>query len=174
MGFIEETGAAQVYRDGRIPPIYEGTNGIQAIDLAGRKLGLEDGEGFRNLVEEVRAIAAEADGATGLEPVAARLRTGIEALESAAAWMGERRGDPDSLAGAAAFLKLTGDVVGAGFLAKGALAAARSGDARFAADRAALARLFAGQVLTGAPGLAEAVAQGADELAALDEEALTA
>jgi alkylation response protein AidB-like acyl-CoA dehydrogenase len=174
MGFIEETGAAQVYRDGRIPPIYEGTNGIQAIDLAGRKLGLEDGEGFRNLVGEMRAITAEAEAAPGLEPVAARLRTGIEALEGAAAWMGERRGDPDSLAGAAAFLKLTGDVVGASFLAKGALAAARSGDARFAADRAALARLFAGQVLTGAPGLAEAVAQGAGELAALDEAALTA
>src|SRR6185503_11512618 len=62
MGFIEETGAAQFYRDARITPIYEGTNGIQAMDLVGRKLGMENGEAVRDLIAEMRE-AAHADGA---------------------------------------------------------------------------------------------------------------
>ncbi len=166
MGFVEETGAAQHYRDARITPIYEGANGIQAMDLAGRKLGLEGGAAMAALVADIRATAqAQADGE--LAAAAGRVSEGADAMEAAAAWLAGRRGTADGLAGATAFLKLVGDVTGGWFLLK---AAAASGDA----GRAALAGLYAEQVLTGAPGLAAAVTQGADPLRALDAQALGA
>ncbi len=114
MGFIEETGAAQHYRDARIAPIYEGTNGIQAIDLAGRKLGLEGGEGVRALIADMRAGAAALSGhADGrLKPLGGRLSAAIDAAEAATAWISERRGQPDALAGATAYLTLMGETVG--------------------------------------------------------------
>src|SRR3546814_9287119 len=59
MGFIEETGAAQHYRDARIAPIYEGTNGIQAADLVGRKLGMAGGDLVRSLIDDIAAGAAD-------------------------------------------------------------------------------------------------------------------
>jgi alkylation response protein AidB-like acyl-CoA dehydrogenase len=172
MGFIEETGAAQHYRDARIPPIYEGTNGIQAIDLAGRKLGLDNGEGLSRLVGEAADLARAAEGDPALRSSGKRLKTAAAALEQAAAWMIEHRGSPDALAGATAFLGLAGDVIGGAALVKGALAAGRSDDPDFASGRRALARLFAEQVLTAAPGKAEACVQGAEVLATLDARAL--
>ena len=146
MGFIEETGAAQHYRDARILPIYEGTNGIQAIDLIGRKLSMAGGAAMRSLIAEMRA---DAEGQ-------ARLLAGIAAVEEAAAWLSERKGDPDALAGATPFLKLCGDVVGGWLLAR--MAAADEGYAR-------LYSFYAEQVLAGAPGLVPAVTQGAGVLA---------
>jgi alkylation response protein AidB-like acyl-CoA dehydrogenase len=154
MGFIEETGAAQHYRDARILPIYEGTNGIQALDLIGRKLA-DGGAAMRALIADVRQGAASLTG--DLAPVGQRLALGADALEAATGWLLERRGTPDAAAGASLYLRLAGDVVGGLMLARGA-----------AADpdgvRSALARLFAGQVLSAASGLADAVMQGADDL----------
>jgi alkylation response protein AidB-like acyl-CoA dehydrogenase len=170
MGFVEETGAAQHYRDARIAPIYEGTNGIQAIDLAGRKLGMGEGEAVRQLVADMR-ITLAALGEGPLAGVGARLSDGIEAVESATAWMLNRRGAPDGLAGAAAYLKLMGDVVGGWMLAKGAIAAASRADA---GARTALAKLYADQVLTGAPGLAQATMAGATDLEQLSASVLAA
>jgi hypothetical protein len=144
-GFIEETGAAQFYRDARIGPIYEGTNGIQAMDLAGRKLGLENGKAARDLLIEMRSTAV-AD-----KTIAAPLHDAIAACERATDWMLAHRGTPDSLGAATTYLKLMGDTVGGWMLAKGADDEAR----------AQLARFYAAQVLTGANGLADTVEAGA-------------
>jgi hypothetical protein len=100
-----------------------------------------------------------------------RLSAGVAAVESATAWMLPRRGTPDALAGATAYLKLVGDVVGGWMLAKGALAAASGPEADL---RAALARTYADQVLSGAPGLAQATMAGAGALEHLSASVLAA
>ena len=183
MGFIEETGAAQHYRDARILPIYEGTNGIQALDLVGRKLGLGGGAAARELIGDVAATAAELSAATAgaLHALGARLQTGATAAMAATNWLAQRRGsaDADVQAGATAYLKLMGDVVGGWMLAKGALAASRrladgEGPRDWLQAKIALARLYADQVLSQAPGLAEAVAAGDADLKAATPEALGA
>ncbi len=177
MGFIEETGAAQHYRDARIAPIYEGTNGIQAIDLVGRKLGLGDGEALRRLTADVRATTQALLGHAGLRDVGARLEAALEALVAASDWMLERRGSPDALAGAGAYLQLLGDVAGGWMLGRGALAADAGlgrGEDGYLQGKIALARLFAEQVLARAPGLAAGATQGAAPLEALTADALGA
>jgi alkylation response protein AidB-like acyl-CoA dehydrogenase len=169
MGFIEETGAAQHYRDARIAPIYEGTNGIQAIDLVGRKLTLGGGAAMGVLMGEMRATADALADEPRLASIAARLAPAIDALDQAGAWLAQRRGQPDALAGATPFLTLMGEVTGGWLLAKGAMAAAegRAGDERYAAGRIGLAAHFAETVLARAPGQVAGVVAGADGLEAL-------
>jgi alkylation response protein AidB-like acyl-CoA dehydrogenase len=125
MGYVEEAGAAQFYRDARIAPIYEGANGIQAIDLVGRKLRIDDGQEMRTLIVEARAIAAAAQaserGAPGV--AAARLAAGAEALATATDYILSREHRSDALAGATTYLRLAGDVIGGALLLRGALAA---------------------------------------------------
>jgi len=147
-GFIEETGAAQFYRDARITPIYEGTNGIQAMDLAGRKLGLENGKAARDLLIEMRSTAI-AD-----KKIAGPLHDAIAACERATDWMLANRGTPDALGAATTYLKLMGDTVGGWLLGQGA----------DDGDRTNLARFYAAQVLTAANGLADTVEAGATGL----------
>jgi hypothetical protein len=172
MGFIEETGAAQHYRDARIAPIYEGTNGIQAIDLVGRKAPMADGVVMRELCAEM-LTTAEALGETAeLQPVAARLGAGVLALEHATDWI-LAHGGPDALAGATPYLRLAGDVIGGWVLGRQALAAAGS-EEPWLKGKAALARLYAAQVLAQAPGVAEGVMQGGADLEAMTPEALSA
>ena len=165
MGFVEETGAAQHYRDARIAPIYEGTNGIQALDLAGRKLASEGGLALRELLAEVRASADGCDG--DLSGLGGRLHLGVDAVEAAAAWLVERRGSPDALAGASAFLQLLGDMAG-GWVHARSVAHARSTPAHAGrvAAASALARFYAEQVLAAAPGRLAAVTAGAADLEA--------
>jgi alkylation response protein AidB-like acyl-CoA dehydrogenase len=170
MGFVEETGAAQHYRDARIAPIYEGTNGIQAIDLAGRKLSEGEGEAVRQLLADMGRTLAALESSP-LADVAARLSAAVEAVATATTWMRGRRGGTDALAGATTYLKLMGDVVGGWMLAKGALAAASDPQGPL---RAALARLYADQVLSGAAGLAQAVMAGAGALEQLSATVLAA
>ena len=172
MGFIEETGAAQHYRDARIAPIYEGTNGVQAIDLAGRKLSMQDGAIMDALCAEMSETASALKGHPGLEAVGERLATGVAALERATDWMLSHKG-PDALSGATAYLKLAGDVIGASMLGRQALAVADSPD-DWSQSRAALARVFASQVLTGAEGLAQSIMEGGKDLEALTAEVLGA
>ena len=183
MGYIEETGAAQHYRDARILPIYEGTNGIQGIDLMGRKLAIGKGQAVRELVGEIFPTAAALKSADDawLHTIGARLETGLAAVQAATGWMLERRGhaQPDALAGATPYLKLLGDVVGGWMLAKGALAASRrlaegQGPADYYKTRIGLARVFAEQVLSQSPGLAQAVSQGAIDLFRATPESLGA
>jgi len=176
MGFIEETGAAQHYRDARIAPIYEGTNGIQAMDLAGRKLGLEGGDGIKALIADMRATSETLieDGADdGLSQLATRLAHAVDAAEAATAWLSERRNGADGLAGATPYLTLMGDVVGGWLLIKGARAAVNGGyDKAYAAARVGLASHYAETVLTQAPGRVAGVIAGAATLKALDAAAL--
>jgi alkylation response protein AidB-like acyl-CoA dehydrogenase len=178
MGFIEETGAAQHYRDARIAPIYEGTNGIQAMDLAGRKLGLEDGAGVQALIADMRATAdvlINDEGGHGLAQLGARLEHAVDAAQSATAWLAERRNSADGLAGATPYLTLMGDVVGGWLLIRGATAAVTGGyDPAYAAGRVGLASHYAETVLTHAPGRVAGVIAGAATLKALDAAALGA
>jgi len=113
MGFVEEGGAAQFYRDARIAPIYEGTNGIQAIDLYGRKLLGDRGESMRRLIEEAKSAAAKLGGETG-----DHLADAARVLEQATEFMLSAPRE-DALAGAAPYLALAGDVAGASLIAQG-------------------------------------------------------
>jgi len=184
MGFIEETGAAQHYRDARIGPIYEGTNGIQAIDLVGRKLGLEGGQAVRDLLADISQTIAllRAAQSDWLVSIADRLDAAVSAVRGTSDWLSERLGhaQPDALAGAVPYLKLMGDTIGGWMLAKGALAAAqhlaRDGkdDDSWWRTRIGLARLFADHILAQAPGLAVAVTATASDIFSATAEALGA
>ncbi|MCE1236139.1 MAG: acyl-CoA dehydrogenase [Hyphomicrobiales bacterium] len=119
MGFVEETGAAQLFRDIRIAPIYEGTNAIQAIDLVTRKLGRDGGADVARLLAETRADVAAARVALG--PSAARLDAALDALEAAAAHLLAATADEAArLLVASTFLRLFGLAVGGALLARGA------------------------------------------------------
>ncbi|HXA40750.1 MAG TPA: acyl-CoA dehydrogenase [Phenylobacterium sp.] len=170
MGFIEETGAAQHYRDARIAPIYEGTNGIQAIDLVGRKIGMADGAVMRALCAELALTAEHLSEVPDLASVGRRLAAGVAALERATDWLLAHRGVP-SLAAATPYLKLAGDVIGGAMLGRQALAAAGSDDP-WMRSKGALARVYSGQVLAQAPGLADGLMDGADDLEATPAAAL--
>jgi alkylation response protein AidB-like acyl-CoA dehydrogenase len=167
MGFIEETGAAQHYRDSRILPIYEGTNGIQAIDLVTRKLPLEGGRVVRAAIAEMKAVAEEvrASNQPAFGRMGERLGEAVAALASATTWMGQALGtNPDAaLAGATPYLRLYGLAAGGTLLAKGALAAARGGHT----GPIARARFFAENHAVAAAGLAAVVEGGADSALAL-------
>jgi len=175
MGFIEETGAAQHYRDARILPIYEGTNGIQAMDLTGRKLSLGGGAAVATLIADIRAtIAALTD--ERLTGVAARLTVAVDAAERAGEWLISKKGTADALAGATTYLQLMGDVAGGWMLAKGAIAAvAKVGEGDpFYVGKIALARIYADQVLTRAPALVDAIVSGGEDFHSMTLEALGA
>ena len=165
MGFIEETGSAQHYRDARIAPIYEGTNGIQAADLVGRKLSMRAGGVVRDHLAQIQSTAEALDGCDGLAPVQRHLEAAVEATGTATEFL--LNAQPVArLAGADAFLRMLALTTGAAALADGALAATRLGDPDAAADRAVLARFFAANRLSAVPGLIAAVVEPADDLAA--------
>ena len=170
MGFIEETGAAQHYRDARIAPIYEGTNGIQANDLVGRKIGMAEGAVMRELCAEMMLTAQALTDTAELAVVGKRLAQGAAALEHATAWV-VAHGGADALTAATPYLKLAGDVIGGWMLGRQALAAAGS-DNPWMKSKAALARLYSGQVLSLAPGIAEGLTDGAADLESTSAAAL--
>jgi alkylation response protein AidB-like acyl-CoA dehydrogenase len=171
LGFIESTGAAQHLRDIRIAPIYEGTNGIQAIDLVGRKLGRDRGAAMAALIAEMRGDlkSLEADGDQDLSDLANALKAAIEDLAAATGWITERlkSGLPQVLAGATPYLDLAGTTVGGWLLARQALAARRrladgTKDEGYLSCKIATAVFFATNILPRAHGLAAAVTGGAD------------
>jgi alkylation response protein AidB-like acyl-CoA dehydrogenase len=162
MGFIEETGAAQHLRDARILPIYEGTNGIQARDLVGRKVAKDGGETMLGLVAEMRALADEMKAAPGDDLAA--IRTGVvasaDALEDATKWVAQSvKGElVNALAGSVPFLRLAATALGGWLLARGALVAqgklaARDGDPAFLEAKLITARFYAEVILP--PALAQ-------------------
>ncbi len=165
MGFIEETGAAQHYRDARILPIYEGTNGIQAIDLLTRKLPLDGGKVAQAYIAELAQTAAEVAASNRPEfgRMGERLGAAVAALATASRWMGGAlQTSPDAaLAGAQPYLRLFGLAAGGVYLARGALAVVREGGTD-SAGRIAIARFFAENLATAAPGLADTVTTGAE------------
>ena len=167
MGFVEETGIAQHKRDLRISTIYEGTTGIQANDLVGRKILREGGETLRWLIEEMRGVAGELAAAGELEPMAATLAGNIASLEQVLAWILER-GKTDLgevLAGAVPFLHLLGTVCGAWQMGRAALVAraalaSGSGDSAYLQGIIDLARFYYGHLAPQAAALAEVVKHG--------------
>jgi hypothetical protein len=171
MGFIEETGAAQHYRDARITSIYEGTNGIQAIDLVTRKLAANGGAAVWTLIDElsvtVREVEASNDpafGATG-----ARLRDALGALERASKWLLERvaAAPNDALAGATPYLRLFGATLGGCMLAGEAIAARKDGVSE-PGRYVTLARFFAQNISVQAASLEKTVTEGADGVTGAD------
>ena len=169
-GYIEETGAAQHYRDARIAAIYEGTNGIQAIDLVNRKLTLNDGATVEDYIHDlckiVQRLRAANDPAFGAS--AARLSEALDALEAATHWLiAQLRNNPRAaLAGATPYLRLFGIAAGGCLLANEALASIRingNGDAA-TATRIGLARFFAEQIAVQGQGLELAIVKGASSV----------
>jgi acyl-CoA dehydrogenase len=164
MGFVEETGAAQHYRDARIAPIYEGTNGIQSIDLVTRKLPMDGGAVVRGYLDELRktvaavkAVNDPAFGATGT-----RLSDAVDSLDRATIWL--LGASPDAaLAGATPYLRLFASASGGCALAEEALAGIRLADAE-APSRVALARFFAENIAVQAAGLETTVTEGAQSI----------
>ena len=165
MGFIEETGAAQYYRDARIAPIYEGTNGIQAIDLAGRKLALANGAAVAQLLADMRETATQLR-AQKLDAIAPPLDAGIAALERATRAMLDKKGTAAALAAATPYLELAGDVAGGWMHAKAALAASKL-ESDYGKSKIALAEFYAAHVLAPAPGRLAAIESGAGAFAAI-------
>lgn len=165
MGFIEETGAAQHMRDARIAAIYEGTNGIQAIDLVQRKLPLSGGEVARTLIQEMRETVDEMARTNVPEfgASADRLREAVDALERATVFMFDalKNDTHAALAGATPYLRLFGTALGGCALAREGLAMA--GTERDA-SRIALARFFAEHIVPSAGGLESEVVHGAASL----------
>jgi hypothetical protein len=172
MGYIEETGAAQHYRDARIAPIYEGTNGVQALDLAGRKLQATGGRAMLDLCSEMLMAARRLAAIPELETVGRRLTGGAAALVEATDWM-QRNAGAASLAGATSYLQLAGDVIGGWALGRQAMLAVGFDDP-WMRGKVALARLYASQVLSLAPCLGATLAEGWTELEATPAEALAA
>jgi hypothetical protein len=176
MGFVEETGAAQHLRDARIAPIYEGTNGIQAIDLATRKVPLAGGAVVRAYLDELRAtvkaVQAANDPAFGM--TGARLTEAVDSLDRATTWLlANAEREPQAvLAGATPYLRLFGNTAGGCMLADEGLAALCLDNGE-AASRVAVARFFAENIAVQASGLERAVIDGAESVNAADA-ALTA
>ncbi len=178
MGFIEETGACQYLRDARIAPIYEGTTGIQAADLVGRKLPADKGWAMAALIGEMRAVEpqlAQADG-TDFASIRAALRDGVLALEQATQWVLQTiEQDPDAtLAASFSYLMLVGYVCGGWQMARAAVAARaclQSGEHKgFYRAKIATATFYAEQIMPKANALLSVVKSGASTALALGEE----
>ncbi len=176
MGYIEETGVAQLARDVRITQIYEGTNGIQAMDLVGRKLPMRGGAVVADLVTRMRATAAQLSaGPEALQPIGARLTEAVAVFEEAAQWLGAQLGADvrDALGGATPFLRLASQTVGGWLLGDAALAAQREldagrGDRAFLEGKVVTARFYADNLLPLVKGLLDPVRAGAADLLALE------
>ncbi|MHA1153940.1 MAG: acyl-CoA dehydrogenase, partial [Alphaproteobacteria bacterium] len=173
MGYIEETGAAQYYRDVRIAPIYEGTNGIQALDLLTRKLLRDRGAAAKAFMAEMTASLPELGG----DGLGAALEPALANLADTTDWLLDT-GKSDltrAAAGATPYLSQFGTVAGAWLLARGAAAARRrlagdgAEDRPFLEAKIATARFYMANILPRAAAQAAAVTQGAESTLALDE-----
>src|SRR5487761_2165015 len=179
MGYVEETGAAQLLRDARITTIYEGTTAIQANDLVGRKMAREGGATAKEVVKAMRAVEGELAQAPGEDMAAIRaaLAAGIKAVEESVTWIvASYATDIKAVhAGSVPFLKMMGIVCGGWQMARAALVAqkrltAKEGDAAFYQAKIATARFYADHILAQAPGLRNTVVRGAAGVMALTEE----
>ena len=177
MGYVAETGVAQYLCDSRIAPIYEGTNGIQSIDLVIRKLPMRDGGVVGELLAQMEALDWElAAAGPELAGVRVALANGVSVLGQGTGWI-MSRGQPernDALAGATPYLRLFGLVIGGWLLARSALTASRllhnavGADAVFLKEKIGTARFYAEQLLPQAAGLLPAVTAGAGPLFQVD------
>jgi alkylation response protein AidB-like acyl-CoA dehydrogenase len=179
MGFIEETGAAQHLRDARITTIYEGTTGIQAGDLVGRKIAREGGQTVKGWVSLLGDFDKELSKSRNpdIQAIRQRLSAGAQAVSQSVEFILATAGkDPNAaFAGAVPFLKLMGVVAGGWQLGRAALISElkinkNEGDQSFYAAKISTARFFAEHVLSQAPGLAATVVEGASSVMALPED----
>ena len=179
MGYVEETGIAQHWRDVRIAPIYEGTNGIQAADLVFRKLPLGGGQVFEKFVSEIGGLAEQLIEDDRHSSMGQALLTGKEQLSEAGVWLGSRlAGQPnDAAAGSVPFMRLTGVIVGGYYLARSAQIAQQlldsgKGDVDFLSDKIAVAKYYAEQILPTVAGLVPTITQGAHQFYAIPNDRL--
>ena len=178
MGYIEETGAAQVLRDSRISSIYEGTNGVQAIDLVTRKLPMQGGAYVRAYIGELRLLAerARAENRPDFGRMGASLSDALDDLAAATDHilaLLDAGKIAEALCGATPYLRLFGLAVGGAYLAKGALASVGEMDAA-SVLRIATARFFAERLLPECGALRKTIAEGAEAVLAVDSALLSA
>ncbi|MBL8510662.1 MAG: acyl-CoA dehydrogenase, partial [Betaproteobacteria bacterium] len=182
MGYIEETGAAQYYRDSRISTIYEGTTGIQANDLVGRKVGREGGQTMLALITEMEKVLSPLSSSTdaNLNTLGRALAAGIAELKRATEWIvtvfPTNQGAVN--AGAVYYLKLAGTVCGGWMMARSALVASQqlaqhaqtgAGDGEFLKAKILTARFYGDHIITLAGGFADAVVNGAESVLQMQE-----
>ncbi len=179
MGFIEETGAAQHMRDAKIAEIYEGSNGIQAMDLIGRKLARDGGAEAKAMIAEMRDLdGALADAGEELSALRGPFSKGLASLETATDWLldASKNDIRDAAAGAMPYLRLWGTVAGGWLMAKAALAAnedlsAGVGDPSFLQSKITTAKFYGGRILPRAQSYEAEITAGGDTIMALANEA---
>lgn len=182
MGFVEETGAAQHFRDSRILPIYEGTNGIQAMDLVGRKVLRDGGEAAKEYLDELHILINGLNEIEGedMKAIRGRLAKAVDVLEDATDWVLDTgNSDPDAAGGAAAYyMRAFGITAGGAVMARAmrvaqeTLAKDATADTVFLNAKIASARFYADNVLTLVPGLAKSMEHGWETLRRIPDEAL--
>ena len=178
MGFIEETGAAQHYRDARILPIYEGTNAIQALDLVGRKTLFDKGEAGAAVQAEIAELISALDAQGGFASEAAQLKAALEQAQTAQAQLLNGAADDAQLPGTVAYnyLMMMGTLCGGWQILRGALAAqqelANGGDEVFLNAKILSARFYVTQVLPRTASYAQMVAAGSESVMAMSDEQL--
>jgi len=179
MGYIEESGAAQHYRDARIAPIYEGTNGIQAIDLVTRKVLRDDGAAALEYIEELQALinGMNPRSEDSIAAIRRHFAAAVDALDNATQWLLDSgtKSTIDALAAASHYLRLFGIVAGGSMLARAALHCATkieagTGDPGRLNDKVTIARFYAEQILPQTTGLATTVATGGKTIMTLAED----
>ena len=179
MGFIEETGAAQYYRDAKILTIYEGTSAIQANDLVGRKTARDGGQTAKAIAAQIEATEKElAAGSADAQAVARRLKAARQAFIDVVDFIAaQAKADPNAAyAGSVPYMLLAGNLVAGWQLGRALLVAEKalaggSNDAGFMKAKIATARFYADQILTRAPGTRDAIVEGADSVMALPMDA---
>ena len=165
MGYVEESGAGQLWRDSRIAPIYEGTNGIQAIDLVMRKLPMDEGAVITGFLLDVEAVAVALRAASATDRLGDVLAAAVADVAAATAWLATRSDATDRLAGATPYLRMLGIVAGGYYLGRSALAAAAAGEhVAFHHEKVETARFYIEQIVPRAAGLRPAVEAGAPAL----------
>jgi alkylation response protein AidB-like acyl-CoA dehydrogenase len=171
MGYVEETGVPQFYRDARVTSIYEGTSGVQALDLVIRKLPMADGAVMWGYLDEIRALDGElADAGEPFAGIRANLSAAVDALGSASEWLLQKReDDPRGVAaGASPYLHMFGEAAGGYYLARSALVARHlienGQNDSFLQNKIVTARFYAEQILPRAAARLPAVTAGAERL----------
>ena len=171
MGYVEETGVAQYLRDARIAPIYEGTNGIQALDLIFRKLPLDSGQAMQRLLEDVNSVIEEMSQAGDvLLSMSEKLKVEVDKLSEVTLWLGSKMLEGeliDASAGASPYIKMFGQVLGGYYMGKAALLATKkyeeTGD-EYYSEKITLSKFYIEQLLPLASGYASAVTAGKEDL----------
>ena len=177
MGYVAETGVAQYLRDARIAPIYEGTNGIQALDLMFRKLPLDNGQAMQRLLSDVNEVIEEMKkDDEEIVSMAEKLEKEVNTLSEITLWLGSKMLEGelvDASAGATPYLKMFGQVLGGYYMGKAAILANKkfkdTGD-EFYKDKITLSKFYIEQLLPLASGYASSITAGKDDLYAMKAE----